>query len=164
MKKMTVLLFTLFLFGCHSDNDNSTSEVNPSNPSNIAEELNLSSEDITENDQNQSVFITNLSLPVSIEIINKISFEIVPKENTFSDTIKATISSNRITQLNNEIEFPVFGLYDNYDNTVNITVTFTDESTTRISKIVRTSQYIDENSIYDNITVNQPIFNIKTQL
>ena len=161
MKKTTVLFFALFLFGCHDDDDNSISEVNPSNPSNIAEELNLSNEDITENDQNQSVFITNLSLPVGIDLISRISFEIVPKENTFSVPIKATILPNRVTSLDNKIEFPIFGLYDNYDNTVNITVTFTDESSTNISKTIRASQYVDDNSIYDDITINQPISNIK---
>ncbi|MGF1734736.1 aryl-sulfate sulfotransferase [Photobacterium satsumensis] len=157
MKKTTHLLFTFILLGCHDDDDTSISEIDTVEPPNIAADLSLTADDIVENDQNQSVFITNLSIPAHRDLISSISFEIEPKPNTFSEPIKASFTGNSITTSAENTEFPVFGLYNNYDNEVQLNIVFSDDSIAKISKTIRAEGYIDENSIYDDIKVNQRV-------
>lgn len=112
---------------------------------------------ITENDPNSSVFISALDLDLDPTNISRISFTISPKEGALADAIKATFDIDKLLLLESGVKLPIWGMYDNYENIVDVTLYFTDNSEKVISHRVLTDQYVDPNSIYDQMLINHSI-------
>ena len=151
-----VIIFLLItLVSC--DNNSSPSQT-------IA---NLTSDPIiTENDSDTSVFITNLDVSIDQELLSAISFSISPMANSISEAISARYGIDKLEIVGGIIKLPIFGLYNNYRNSIDITLTFTDSSTKNMSYVVDAAEYIDPNNIYDDISIlssvnieNKPTYN-----
>jgi arylsulfate sulfotransferase len=112
---------------------------------------------ITENDQDSSVFISALYLELDPTNISRISFTITPKEGALAEAINATFDIDKLLLIESGVKLPIWGMYDNYENSVDVTLYFTDNSEKVISHKVLTEQYVDPNSIYDQMLINQGI-------
>jgi arylsulfate sulfotransferase len=95
-------------------------------------------------------FISQLQLTASPPAsIKSIKFQITPKVLSVTRPIAATYLSAYLTKrgyYNSQtgaILLPVFGLYDNYANTVTLTCLFTDNSTQQVTVIVTTPPFND---------------------
>lgn len=122
---------------------------------NISENLNLSSESIVENDSQSSIFITRIEVDVDPALIENVRFTVKKKESTISDEISAIYSRAKVDNGNN-IVVPVFGLYENYLNKVEILIRFTDFSTTTLNLDVETPAYDDPQFINADIQIVYP--------
>jgi hypothetical protein len=112
---------------------------------------------ITENDEDSSVFISALDMDMDPTNISRVRFTIAPKEGTLAESISATFNIDNLLSSEHGVKLPIWGMYDNYENTVDVTLHFTDESEKVITHKVLTEQYVDPNSIYDQMSINQGI-------
>ena len=106
-------------------------------------------------------FISNIQLTASPAFsIKSIRFEITPKPGSVTRPVAATYTSDYLKKrgyYNSQtgaILLPVFGLYDNYNNTVTLNYTFTDNSTDQATVMVATAAFADPCG-YNNPTVIQ---------
>ena len=143
MNKLTFYFIPLFLFGC-GGNDNSTTADPVENDFTV-----------TENDQDDSIFISSLDLNLDTAGVSRVNFNITPKEDALAEAISATFDIDSLEFSDTTINLPIWGMYADYENTVNITVSYTDGSEQVASHSVLTEEYIDPNSIYDQVVVNQ---------
>jgi hypothetical protein len=95
-------------------------------------------------------FIVLLQLSANpVGAVRSISFEIVPKLGSVTRPLSATYyreylaSRGWIDSATGQINVPVFGLYANYANTVNLTYCFNDGSSQQASVMVPTAQFSD---------------------
>ena len=95
-----IFIIILFIF-CSCINDREFT---------ISENLNLSTESVTENDTQSSVFITRVEVDVDPDLIKSVRFTVKNKESAVSDEI-SFFSSNKVDNGKN-ISVPVFGLYE----------------------------------------------------
>jgi arylsulfate sulfotransferase len=81
--------------------------------------------------------------------IKSIKFEVTPKAGSVTRPVSATYSSEYLQKrgyynsLTGAILLPVFGLYDNFANTVTLTYSFTDNSSQQASVVMTTPAFID---------------------
>ena len=106
-------------------------------------------------------FISNIQLTASPAFsIKSIRFEITPKAGSVTRPVAATYTRDYLKKrgyYNSQtgaILLPVFGLYDNYNNTVTLNYTFTDNSTDQATAMVATTAFADPCG-YNNPTVIQ---------
>jgi len=106
-----------------------------------------------------SVFVSTLIISdIDISEITKISYEIEPKTYAIAEPINVTYSAESIKRKKyydaelKILSLPVFGLYSNYNNSVEIEFTFQDDSEYSFYETITTEQYVDPNSAYDHIT------------
>jgi len=157
MKALFPLLIALALSACGSDN-NSQSEL----PTELAKSSVIATTTIKDG---SSVFIKQLAFAgFNIEQIQSVSYVITPKEGALAAPLTVTYGQEKISndyQPNNEqatVSLPIFGLYQNYDNQVQLTVTFTDASQWLQTLTLTTNEFIESDyssPIYNNITINQ---------
>lgn len=141
-------LVCLGLNGCNSENDSKT----------LAEQLNFDPATQTvENDISPSVFISAIDISgLSEADINSISFMIKPKNGSFAKPVSTTYKKEYITRNNlydsvsNKIQIPVFGLYNNHENTLTVNISFIDSSIYSFQKTITTQRYTDSVGVYDN--------------
>lgn len=144
MNKLTFYFIPFVLFGCSGSDDSTT----PTAP--IDNEIT-----ITENDEDDSIFISSLDLSLDTTDVNSVSFNITPKENALAEAINATFAIDSLEYSETAINLPVWGMYADYENTVNITIHYINGSEQTASYNISTEEYIDPNSIYDQVVVNQ---------
>ena len=152
MGKLTVWVLPLFLLGCSgsgNDNDNEFSLT-------LAELLS-GTLTITENDQDSSVFISDLDLEVDPTNLSQLSFTIVPKREAVAQAISATFDIDKLVTTDDVVKLPIWGMYDDFENTVNVTLHFIDGSEKIVSHNVLTEPYLDPDSLYDQIVINKSI-------
>ena len=106
-------------------------------------------------------FISNIQLAASPAFsIKSIRFEIAPKPGSVTRPVAATYTRDYLEKrgyYNSQtgaILLPVFGLYDDYNNTVTLNYTFTDNSTDQATVMVATTAFADPCG-YNNPTVIQ---------
>jgi hypothetical protein len=95
-------------------------------------------------------FISKLSLTASnTTVLKEIQFEIDPKPGFVSRPLSGTYSNNYLVDRGfenpqtGEIVLPVYGLYDGYNNIVNLTYRFTDGSSKQASTRITTATFND---------------------
>jgi hypothetical protein len=107
-------------------------------------------------------FISQLTLSASdTDVIKSIKFSIKPKTGSITRPLSATYSNNYLLDrgyLNpstKEIFLPVYGLYDNYSNTVTLTYAFLDGSSKDAVASIATPAFSDPCG-YENPVVIEP--------
>jgi arylsulfate sulfotransferase len=95
-------------------------------------------------------FISQLTLAVSDStVLNSIQFMIVPRGASVTRPLSATYSKSYLESrgfLNSnsgQISLPIFGLYANYANTVELAYFFIDGSSSQESTVVSTADFVD---------------------
>jgi len=128
---------------------------------------------IVENDNNDSAFISSVDISGNglddiIDKISKVEFEITPKINAISSAVKASYDITSLTIDNGVLSLPIFALYENYSNQVDITIHYDDAgvpksvpksisiSTPRFIAPNDTTTTVDDfNSTFESIRVTQ---------
>lgn len=146
MNKLIIAFLLLLISGCGGSSDPSQAEKT----------------DITILSDVGSVNAFIKSIVVSIDSIDNIStveFLIASKEGAASKPIHATYTKKYIQdrgffeQSTGKLNIPVFGLYSNFNNNVNLTFNFSDGSHKAYSKMISTEEYVDSTNIYNNKTI-----------
>lgn len=93
-------------------------------------------------------FLSQLTLGVSnTAVVKSVQFAIAPKPGSSTRPLSATYSSDYLAGrgdvVTGKIFLPVYGLYDNYTNTVTLTYTFNDGSSKQDSTLVATNAFND---------------------
>ena len=93
-------------------------------------------------------FLSQLTLGVSnTAVVKSVQFAIAPKPGSSTRPLSATYSSDYLAGrgdvVTGKIFLPVYGLYDNYTNTVTLTYTFNDGSSKQDSTSVATNAFND---------------------
>lgn len=144
MNKFAFYFIPFVLFGC-GGNNNSTPPIDT-----VDNDFT-----VTENDQDDSIFISSLDLSLDTTEVTNVNFNITPKENALAEAINATFDIDSLESSGTAINLPIWGMYADYENTVNITVNYSDGSEQVTSYTLSTEEYVDPNSIYDQVVVNQ---------
>lgn len=144
MNKFILCLISYFLLGCGEKEEQLT----------LAEAFAVKLI-ITENDQDSSVFISSLDLNMDTTDISSVSFTISPKEGALAEAIHTKFNIDKLETFANGVTLPIWGMYDNFDNTVYVTLYFTDYSEKVFSYNVNTDKYVDTESIYDQMQINR---------
>ncbi len=128
----------------------------------LAKSTELAISTITDGD---SVFIKKLAFTdFDIEFIQAVSYVISPKTAAVAAPLTVTYSQEKISNdyiasnATSTVTLPVFGLYSDYDNQVEITVTYSDNSQWQQNITITTDAFVetsDGDAIYNNITINQ---------
>ena len=119
----------------------------------LADKSSLSALDLTENNTATIPFLSTIEIETDKSLLSHIQYTIKPKPDAKADELSVTYSIERLTYSNNKIITPVFGLYDDYSNTVNLLFTFLDGSAITISKDILTEQYIHP----DTFQITEPV-------
>lgn len=137
----------IFLVSCGSSSDNSTLEPNPLPPAPplLSETVSFDNTLINENDNQSSVFITSLEIDIDPSIVKNIKFTVIGKPDTLASQISNTYGVTKISQ-DNKLIVPIYGLYENYLNNVQLDITFSDNSTssTNVSILTEAHFFIPE--------------------
>ena len=93
-------------------------------------------------------FLSQITLSVSDSAaIKNIQFSIAPKPGSTTRPLSATYSSGYLAErgniLSGKIFLPVYGLYDNYTNTITLTYFFNDGSSRESSTTITTASFAD---------------------
>jgi arylsulfate sulfotransferase len=138
-----------------TDNDSAITvkEVTVLVRSSLADNNLITSLQITERDTNISVFISSLDVDIDRTLLSRISFLIEPKYESIAEPFKVTYAIDKLTQTNNGINLPVYGLYSNYQNSLELTFLFTDNSSQDLSIEITTNTYEDARDVYDNVQI-----------
>ncbi|MFL2534899.1 MAG: aryl-sulfate sulfotransferase [Candidatus Azotimanducaceae bacterium] len=112
---------------------------------------------VTEDDTEESVFISALTLDVASEVISAVSFKIEPKPNLISEAIQAKYSADLIVKENGIIRLPIFGLYSDYLNSVELTLFYKDGSISTVSKQIATAVYDNPMTLEVNTHVRRSL-------
>ncbi len=147
----TLLFFFIFctLISCINDRELT-----------ISENLNLSTESILENDTQSSVFITRVEVDVDPDLIKNVRFTVKNKKSAVSDEISAIFSRDKVDNGKN-ISVPVFGLYENYLNYVEILLIFIDNSMSTVNIDIQTQPYENPHVNTDLVIIQPPTQNNK---
>jgi len=123
----------------------------------LGEGLNITpSVQVIENDTHASIHISALDInEINVDDITTASFAIKPKPDTFAEELSATYLLNELTLGKNSLTLPIFGMYSNYTNQIEITLTFIDKSTAEFIKPI-TIPAMDINSIYNSRDIVSP--------
>lgn len=121
--------------------------------SSLADKNPINSLQITENDRNSSVFISALDIEFNPSLLSQISFMIIPRENSVAEPLKVTFGIDKLTLTNNGINLPVFGLYSDYENNVELVFHYIDNSKQTLQIDLNTGPYIDTRSVHDNVQI-----------
>ena len=124
--------------------------------SSLADNNPISTMQVEENDENISVFISSLNIDIDSSLIKQISFEVEPKTNAASDPFKVSYLIENLDTENGIIKLPIYALYDNYENTLNLSFKFNDDSVNNLSIKVSSGAFTDARNVYDNIETIQP--------
>jgi arylsulfate sulfotransferase len=115
---------------------------------------------ITGQNAGPTPFISQLHLTINqASALTSIRFEITPKQGSVTRAISATyysdylLSRGYLDPANGQITLPVFGLYQNYTNTVTLTYNFVDGSSQRDIVAVSTAQFSDPCGYHNPLVV-----------
>jgi hypothetical protein len=107
-----------------------------------------------------SPFISKLTMSLEqYDSVKTISYVITPKPGTFSKPVSVTydktwLDRNKVyDSASRRIMVPIFGLYANYRNDVNLTTTFSDGSANAQRIPIQTAAYADAQSMYGSPTI-----------
>lgn len=152
MCKVNILaLVAVFLAGCDSDSQTQTQKKTQ------AEMIDKNAVTYVENDMNESVFISNIDVTIPTENINTVRFTVKTKANGFADDLSAQYSLDRLVHNNDTLKLPLWGMYQDHRNEVEIEFTFNDQSKLTQFLTVETEPYQDTKfGRYDNLTVTSP--------
>ena len=109
---------------------------------------------IIEEDSQTSVFISALNIEVNKDFLTQVSFKIQPKEGSIADPIYVRNSIESLSETNNGINMPIFGMYSDYINTVQLEFLFTDGSKSSLLKEIVTKPYENPLTYKINTSVN----------
>ena len=96
---------------------------------------------VTEDDTQLSVFISSLTIDVSRDLLSAVSFKIEPMQDSAAEPIQVMNSIESLAQADEGISLPVFGLYSDYINTVELKFLFIDGSSSTLLKEVASEVY-----------------------
>lgn len=108
-------------------------------------------------------FIANVTLRLDdVADLHSVAYTIAPKPGTFSKPVSVTYTRARLERTgawraaDKRLTFAVFGLYANFQNTVNVTATFRDSSTHAERLTITAPAYAGPAAIYNTPTVRVP--------
>lgn len=110
---------------------------------------------IIEEDSQASVFISSLNLEINKDLLTHISFKIQPKEDSIADPIYVRSSIEKLSETNNGIKIPIFGMYSDYINFIELEFLFIDGTRSYFLKEIITEPY----NIPFNLKINSPVIN-----
>ncbi|MDN3714484.1 aryl-sulfate sulfotransferase [Vibrio breoganii] len=146
VKYAFISIALLFLVGCN-DNDNDSAQTMADE---VREQLMIS-----EADTASSVFISSLNLEVPTENISAVEFSIAPKDGSFSEAISAQYKISSLNYNDASLMLPIWGMYENFDNSIEVTLYFQDDSKISDTVILTAPPYVDSNEIFDRIIKNE---------
>lgn len=162
-----VLLCALAISGCNKDaipnNNEHSHEVSPDKPVvSLTEAQKWKSESgVLEKDSNQSIFITNYEIPVDLSLVRSVAFKIEPKFGTvaepFGGVFSASYFKNNGYDKATSIVVPVYGMYSNYDNTIDFKITFNDGSVASFKKALYVPEYKNLNHKLEKLDTTDQI-------
>jgi hypothetical protein len=95
-------------------------------------------------------FISNLNLSVSnTTVLKSIQFTITPKPGSVTRPLSGTYANSYLiergweNQQTGNVILPVYGLYEGYNNTVNLTYRFLDGSSKQANTAIQTAVFVD---------------------
>ncbi|MEO7725034.1 MAG: aryl-sulfate sulfotransferase [Chthoniobacterales bacterium] len=105
-------------------------------------------------------FLSQLTLSVSdTAAVKSVQFTVTPKPGSSTRSLSGNYSHSYLVErgylLNGKIFLPIYGLYDNYSNSVVLTYAFNDGSSRKESTTIATANFFDSCD-YENPTVIQP--------
>ncbi|CAN5442397.1 hypothetical protein BH18VER1_BH18VER1_19080 [soil metagenome] len=105
---------------------------------------------ITAQNPGAKPFISKLNLSISnLKVLTRIQFTIRPKPGSVTRPLSATYSKEHlrgrgfVSAATGQVTFPVYGLYDNYNNTVTLKYTFADGSWKKAVTTIPTALFDD---------------------
>ncbi|MCH1424600.1 MAG: aryl-sulfate sulfotransferase [Burkholderiales bacterium] len=98
---------------------------------------------ITESDQHSSVFISSLLIDIDPSVLQAISFTIAPRQHSVADPLYKQKTAKFLQQSDSDIILPIYGLYSDYTNIVELEFEFKDGSSSRTLKEVVADVYED---------------------
>lgn len=108
----------------------------------LADDLGVDATDIVERDTESSVFISSLLINIEPNLVSEVSFEVNPLTGAVASPLRATYTSANLSRLEEGLILPVFGLYQNKYNVVEVTLRFVDDSTTTLQVELATEAYV----------------------
>jgi hypothetical protein len=90
--------------------------------------------------------------------VSSVSYRIAPKAGRLSKAVAVTYSRNYLAQRgyansSSKLTLPIFGLYANHENTVDVTIAFADNSSSSLTVVVSTPAYADPSGVYDRPSI-----------
>ena len=117
----------------------------------------IDSRNIIENDVSPSVFISRLDLRVDPSLLESVSFAIRPRPGAYAKPISARFAIEALSAAEGVLQLPIFGLYSDYTNTVDLVFELANGSTERIETTVATGTYVDPLGPYDDLRVAEAL-------
>ncbi|MFC0173160.1 aryl-sulfate sulfotransferase [Vibrio comitans] len=147
IKSGFVLILCGLFVGCN-DSDNQVQSIADT----VREQLK-----ITEIDEASSVFISSLQVDIPTAQVSSIKFEVQPRQGSVTEPISVTYDLDSTDYSDLGLKLPIWGMYENALNTIDVEISFTDNSFLSESLQVQTGEYIDTNNIFNKILVNQEL-------
>lgn len=111
------------------------------------------SANVSEDDAQPSVFITSLQIDVDPNVLEVISFTIEPRPGAVADPVRVSRLVGELARTEASINLPVFGLYQDFINTVILEFTYVDGSSSVLTTELTTDLY-EDNPIQPTVNVS----------
>ncbi|MCB9650956.1 MAG: aryl-sulfate sulfotransferase [Deltaproteobacteria bacterium] len=113
--------------------------------------------EVVEHDLHPSVFITAFDLHVDPALVDSVRFAVRPRPGAQARPLGATYAIDALSVDGGTIVVPIFGLYADYANLVELTVTFTSGGSTTVPATVQAGAWVDAMGPYDELQVTRAV-------
>lgn len=145
MRRIIIGFALMLLIACNGSSDSTMAEKT---------KVNLLPDVVSTNP-----FIKSITFDISsLDDIKSVDFEVTSKTGAASKPIHASYSKSYILNRDffnsntSQLTIPIFGLYADYANNINLDVLFNDGSKKQFTTQLTSEAFVDTNSIYDHIT------------
>lgn len=107
----------------------------------LADKSNISQSSIVINDTNESPFIAGIDITGDLTQVQQVKLSVLPKVDAHSAPFVATSLPDDFVLNGNLTFFPVVGLYDDFSNTIRISLLFEDGSNLDFEMQIQTSKF-----------------------
>lgn len=111
---------------------------------------------VFEDDTQSSVFISSLRIDVDPTVLDEISFTIEPRSGAVADPVYVSRSVDELARSDSEITLPVFGLYEDFINTVHLEFLYVDGSSGFLTRELTVDPY-EGNPIQPTVNVSATV-------
>lgn len=111
---------------------------------------------VFEDDTQSSVFISSLRIDVDPTVLDEISFTIEPRSGAVADPVYVSRSVDELARSDSEITLPVFGLYEDFINTVHLEFLYVDGSSGFLTTELTVDPY-EGNPIQPTVNVSATV-------
>lgn len=152
---VAAVFFACFLQGCSNDSDDPDSP-----PRTFASSSDIG---IVGSQRGPTPFISFVELRgASFDNLASISYVIEAKPNTVSKpvtvehSLRALKDRGYVRGADGAAILPIFGLYADYSNHVDVTLNYRDRSSVVLGIDIATAPYVDPRGVYDHVTILKP--------